>query len=74
MDEGEGFDPGVIPDPRADENLEKPGGRGIMLMRAYMDEVAFNERGNEVRMTKHTSTASRAGGPPKPDADWGSGP
>ncbi len=54
-DEGVGFDPGVIPDPTTDENLEKPGGRGIMLMRAYMDEVAYNERGNEVRMVKHTS-------------------
>ena len=74
VDEGEGFDPGVIPDPTADENLEKPGGRGIMLMRAYMDEVAFNERGNEVRMIKRTSRASPAGAPLRADADWGSRP
>ena len=73
-DEGPGFDPRHLPDPRADENLEKPGGRGIMLMRAYMDEVAFNERGNEVRMIKRTSSASRAGAPPRPDADRGGGP
>jgi len=54
-DEGEGFDPGAVPDPTADENLEKPCGRGIMLMRAYMDEVIYNEAGNEVRLVKHRS-------------------
>jgi serine/threonine-protein kinase RsbW len=52
-DEGQGFDPRAIPDPTADENLEKPCGRGIMLMRAYMDEVRFSDKGNEVRMVKH---------------------
>lgn len=51
-DEGEGFDPGDIPDPTADENLEKPTGRGIMLMRAYMDEVEYSDRGTEVHMVK----------------------
>ena len=51
-DEGGGFDPAGVPDPTADENLEKPCGRGIMLMRAYMDEVVFNDSGNEVRMVK----------------------
>ena len=54
-DEGNGFDPGIVPDPTADENLEKPCGRGIMLMRSYMDKVEFNERGNEVRMIKKRS-------------------
>ncbi len=49
-DEGEGFDPRNVPDPTQEENLEKPCGRGIMLIRAYMDEVDFNESGNEVRM------------------------
>lgn len=51
-DGGEGFNPGLVPDPTLDENLEKPTGRGIMLMRAYMDEVLFNEKGNEVCMIK----------------------
>ena len=51
-DEGRGFDPGVIPDPRAPENLESPSGRGIMLMRAYMNQVKFNERGNQIHMVK----------------------
>jgi serine/threonine-protein kinase RsbW len=51
-DEGAGFNPSVVPDPTADENLEKPSGRGIMLMRAYMDEVQYSPAGNEVRMIK----------------------
>jgi serine/threonine-protein kinase RsbW len=51
-DQGRGFDPASVPDPTADENLEKPTGRGIMLMRAFMDEVRFTERGNQVRMLK----------------------
>jgi serine/threonine-protein kinase RsbW len=51
-DEGTGFTPGDVPDPTVDENLEKPCGRGIMLMRHYMDEVEYNQRGNEVRMVK----------------------
>ena len=51
-DQGEGFRPAALPDPTADENLEKPTGRGVMLMHAYMDEVAYNGRGNEVRMVK----------------------
>ncbi len=54
-DEGQGFDPATVPDPTADENLEKPCGRGIMLMRAYMDRVEFNDRGNEVHMVKNRS-------------------
>jgi serine/threonine-protein kinase RsbW len=49
-DEGEGFDPAGVPDPTADENLEIPSGRGIMLMRAYMSEVAYLDHGNRIRM------------------------
>lgn len=52
-DEGGGFDPGVIPDPTSDENLDKPCGRGVMLMRCYMDEVTYSPAGNEVFMVKH---------------------
>jgi serine/threonine-protein kinase RsbW len=51
-DEGPGFDPGDVPDPTAAENLERPCGRGLMLMRHYMSEVAFTGRGNGVRMSK----------------------
>jgi serine/threonine-protein kinase RsbW len=52
-DEGAGFDPGDVPDPTAFENLERPCGRGLMLMRHYMSEVAFNDRGNSVTMCRH---------------------
>ena len=51
-DQGGGFNPAAVPDPRAEENLQKPCGRGIMLMRAYMDEVRFNGQGNEVFLVK----------------------
>jgi serine/threonine-protein kinase RsbW len=51
-DEGSGFDPSDVPDPTAVENLERPCGRGLMLMRHYMTEVVFNDRGNSVRMSK----------------------
>ncbi len=51
-DEGPGFDLQAVPDPTADENLERPNGRGIMLMHAYMTSIHFNERGNEVWMLK----------------------
>jgi serine/threonine-protein kinase RsbW len=51
-DEGTGFDPGDVPDPTAVENLERPCGRGLMLMRHYMTEVNFTGRGNCVTMSK----------------------
>lgn len=50
QDAGPGFNPGAIPDPTLDQNLEMPSGRGLLLIRAYMSEVDFNERGNRVRM------------------------
>jgi serine/threonine-protein kinase RsbW len=54
-DEGEGFDPEVIADPLAPENILKSSGRGIFLIRSFMDEVDVRrraERGMEVRMVK----------------------
>ena len=51
-DEGPGFDPGEVPDPTAPENLERPCGRGLMLMRHYMSAVAYNDRGNSVSMSR----------------------
>jgi anti-sigma regulatory factor (Ser/Thr protein kinase) len=41
-----------VPDPTAIENLDKPFGRGLMLIRTFMDEVTFNDRGNEIHMVK----------------------
>jgi serine/threonine-protein kinase RsbW len=50
IDEGEGFDPGSVPDPTAEENIDIPSGRGIMLMRAYMSSVEYLHPGNRLRI------------------------
>ena len=54
-DEGDGFDPDNLPDPTAEENLEKPSGRGVMLMRVYMDDIIYNDAGNVVTMVKQNA-------------------
>lgn len=51
-DQGVGFDPKDVPDPTLDEFLERPHGRGIMLMRAYMTQVSFSNRGRTVTLVK----------------------
>ncbi len=58
-DDGKGFDAGEIPDPTRPENLESAAGRGIFLMRTFMDDVSYNESGNEVTLLKR-----RPGGRP----------
>lgn len=54
-DEGQGFDPSGVPDPTAPDRIPLPHGRGIMLMRAYLDRVTFNQQGNEVELVKERS-------------------
>ena len=44
-DQGLGFEPSAVPDPLADENLEKPSGRGMFLMRQYMTYVEYRDSG-----------------------------
>lgn len=51
-DRGCGFDPDKVPDPTADENLGKNCGRGVMLMKEFVDTLEFNECGNKVTLTK----------------------
>ena len=51
-DEGPGFDPQSLPDPTDPLNLDRPSGRGVLLMKTFMDEVAYNARGNEVTLVK----------------------
>lgn len=51
-DEGPGFDPEDVPDPTAPENLERPCGRGLLLMRHYMTECEFVPPGNICRMRR----------------------
>lgn len=57
-DQGDGFDVGEIADPTDPENLERPGGRGVFLLHKLMDEVAYNDRGNEVRFVLHRGAPS----------------
>jgi serine/threonine-protein kinase RsbW len=52
-DEGEGFDPEVIPDPRYGDNLYKPAGRGMLLMRSFMDVLEYSKKGNSLRMIRY---------------------
>jgi serine/threonine-protein kinase RsbW len=62
-DEGRGFDPATLADPLASENLLKTSGRGIFLMRSFMDEMTFNrakEGGMEVRMVKRVPQSTLA--------------
>ena len=51
-DQGQGFDPGEVPDPTDDDNLDLPSGRGLMLMRSFMSLVEYNSIGNGVVMEK----------------------
>lgn len=51
-DQGPGFDGDRIPDPTSPENLERPSGRGLLLMRRYMTGVRHNKRGNRVALWK----------------------
>jgi serine/threonine-protein kinase RsbW len=49
-DEGDGFDPDAVPDPTAQENLEIPAGRGLMLIRSFMTIVQIDPPGNRLHM------------------------
>jgi serine/threonine-protein kinase RsbW len=51
-DQGTGFNPEDVPDPTAIENLERPCGRGLLLMRGFMTEVEYHGKGNSVSMAK----------------------
>ena len=55
VDEGPGFNPDSVPDPTAPERLGCPGGRGVLLMRAFMSRVEFRDRGNHVVLEKERS-------------------
>jgi serine/threonine-protein kinase RsbW len=55
-DQGEGFDPDDVPDPTAPENLERPCGRGLLLIRYYMTEVSFTDGGRTIVLKKSPST------------------
>ena len=56
-DEGTGFNPENLPDPTDPENLLKPHGRGVMMMKLFLDEVTWNEQGNSVTLIKNGPAA-----------------
>jgi serine/threonine-protein kinase RsbW len=55
-DEGPGFDPSLVPDPTSAENLERTGGRGLLLIHFYMSWAHYNRRGNVLTFCKYPST------------------
>ena len=54
-DEGAGFDTSIASSSKEAESMHGDGGRGLMLMHTFMDEVVFNEAGNQVTMIKRAS-------------------
>jgi len=52
-DEGAGFDPQAVPDPRCGKNLYKANGRGLLLIRSYMDVVEYTEQGNCLHLIRY---------------------
>ena len=58
-DQGKGVDPATLPDPLAPENLMRGTGRGIFLIRSFMDEVHFRQLhpGTELTLVKHLTPA-----------------
>jgi len=62
-DQGKGLDKAKIPDPLAPENLLKTSGRGIFLIRSFMDDVQINpsQTGTEIKLIKHVHGASEGG-------------
>jgi len=55
QDEGSGFDFHSLPDPTSPENIDKPSGRGIFLMKHLSDEVSFKDMGREVELSFYIS-------------------
>ncbi len=60
LDQGRGFDPRSLPDPTDPRNLERSSGRGLLLMRTFMDRVEYNATGNEVTLVKRVRRAEVA--------------
>jgi serine/threonine-protein kinase RsbW len=58
QDEGPGFNFADVPDPCADENLDKPSGRGLLLMRTYATSLYYNDRGNGVTFFRRRSSVA----------------
>jgi CheY-like chemotaxis protein len=59
-DEGPGFDPSQLPDPTDPENMLRASGRGMLLIRTFMDDVRHNESGNQITMVKRRTVRPTA--------------
>ncbi len=59
-DDGPGFDTSCLRDPTEPDNLELCGGRGLLLINSFMDEVIHNEAGNEITMIKRKCTSQKS--------------
>jgi anti-sigma regulatory factor (Ser/Thr protein kinase) len=57
-DEGPGYNVAALPDPTDPRNLEKCSGRGLLLIRAFMDEVSHNKSGNEITLIKRRDASN----------------
>lgn len=55
-DQGDGFQPADLPDPTADENLGRTSGRGVLLIKSFMENVSYNDKGNILKMSKTLGT------------------
>lgn len=58
-DEGPGFNHQKVLDPTHEENMDRIGGRGLLLIRSFMDEVTYNSQGNEITLVKYTSAGQK---------------
>ena len=56
QDQGEGFEPEEVPDPTAAEFIERPCGRGLMLMKAYLNFVEYSEGGTKLTMERERNS------------------
>src|SRR5262249_53083934 len=59
-DEGPGFDPSTLPDPTDPTNLDATSGRGLLLIRTFMDSVTYNAKGNQITLQKRREPPAKA--------------
>lgn len=55
-DQGDGFNPETVPDPTLEEFIERPCGRGLMLMRAYLSVCEYSDGGRQITMVRHRNS------------------
>ncbi len=56
QDQGDGFEPESVPDPTSIEYIERPSGRGLMLMRAYLNRCEYADGGRRLEMERHRNS------------------